>query len=380
MNEAIYHCPACHANLSSMKGDAGIYWVCHVCGGRAVTIASLRRIILAERVNEMWQAAKSPGAPQLRDCPMCSARMMLTRLPEIEADVCIRCHAVWFDAHEYERMPKLPPVKQASFMASLPLEARERIATIELAVSAERHARETEQGGPDEFWKYVPAFLGLPVEYSSTLSTREKPWITWGFSAVIGVVSLLAFEDSTPLVFERFGLIPAERLRMGGLTFATSAFIHADFVHLLSNLYFLMVFGDNVEHTLGRRRYLMLICAATLAGGIAHVAGNPNSTTPCVGASGFISGILAYYALKFPHARVGLMLHFFVRVKWVKFSARFMFAAWLILQLYGIRLQYQGLSQVSALAHVGGVAAGAAFWALEKRRVKNNDDFSMYTK
>ena len=363
-----------------MKGDAGVYWICPECGGRAVTIGSLRRIIIKEQANEMWQAAKTPGAPQLRDCPMCSARMMLARLPEIEADVCTRCHAVWFDADEYERLPKLQFEKPASRMDSLPLEARERLAEAEFAAIADRHSRETEQGGPEELWKYIPALFGLPVECENPSQTRETPWATWSLSAAILAVGLLSLFYLEPSVFERFGLVPAECLRMGGLTFATSVFLHADLAHLFSNLYFFMVFGDNVERSLGRRRYLALICAAALAGGIAHTAVDPGSTTPCVGASGFISGVLAYYALKFPRARVGILLRFFVRFKWIKFSARFMFAAWLVFQLYGIWLQQQGLSQVSAMAHVGGVAAGAAFWAFEKRRAKRDDGFGTYAK
>ena len=80
----------------------------------------------------------------------------------------------------------------------------------------------------------------------------------------------------------------------------TSFFIHGSLLHLVGNVYFLMVFGDNVENDIGRWRYAALLLAATLAGGFLHIALDVRPLIPCVGASGGIAGVLTYYALRFP--------------------------------------------------------------------------------
>ncbi|MHC4677439.1 MAG: rhomboid family intramembrane serine protease, partial [Planctomycetota bacterium] len=116
-----------------------------------------------------------------------------------------------------------------------------------------------------------------------------------------------------------WGLVPAELGRRFGLTFVTSFFLHGGLVHLFGNLYYLVVFGDNSEDVLGRGRYLLLIAAATIVGDIAHIVSDPGSTTPCIGASGGISGVLAYYCLRFPKASVGIVVFF----HWVRLPVGF---------------------------------------------------------
>jgi hypothetical protein len=80
-------------------------------------------------------------------------------------------------------------------------------------------------------------------------------------------------------------------------------------MHLAGNLYFLLVFGSNVEDCLGKWRFFALILLATLAGDVLHVLAQPSSIVSCIGASGGISGLIAYYVLKFPHARLDFLVH-----------------------------------------------------------------------
>jgi membrane associated rhomboid family serine protease len=102
----------------------------------------------------------------------------------------------------------------------------------------------------------------------------------------------------------QFGLVPAELWRDGGITLITSFFLHGDLFHLIGNAYFLLIFGDNVEDQLGRWRYALVVLLAALAGDLLHVAADPRDTVPCIGASGGISGVIVFYALKFPQARL----------------------------------------------------------------------------
>jgi len=357
----MFICPECHVGLSRENSALGVFWVCSSCRGRAATVAMLRKGLTRETVNALWLGARSESAPKRRDCPACLMRMSEVRLPTMLSaqtiDVCTRCQTVWFDTHEYERMPAAPPPPK-SFIQSLPPEARERFAMLEMDAIRERYEREAET--PDELWQYLPAVLGLPFERTQRVK-RQMPWVTWGLAGAITVTSLAAFAGGEN-VFKDFGLVPATLLQSGGLTLITSIFLHGGWWHLLSNMYFLVMFGDDVEDLLGKKKYALLFLLAALAGGGAHILWEPQTTVPCIGASGAISGIITYYALALPHARIGWMFRVLWRIKWVNLSARMMFLLWFGVQLLGIWRQIEGFSNVSALAHLGGVAVGVLFW------------------
>src|SRR5215472_17901244 len=124
-------------------------------------------------------------------------------------------------------------------------------------LSKQAEGSDFDSGAPEESWKQIAAFLGMPVEFDEPEEER-KPWATWLLSGVIISASLLAFSNLREVV-QRFGLIPAQATRLDGLTFATSFFLHAGVIHLLGNMYFPLVFGDNVEDFLRPLRYLALI-------------------------------------------------------------------------------------------------------------------------
>jgi membrane associated rhomboid family serine protease len=274
-------------------------------------------------------------------------------------DVCTGCYLIWFDTHEYESLPKA--AKSEPKELNLSMEAREALALVRLEViKSEQTNYDISEGGPDHWWHIIPAFFGIPIEYNYT-PLQHKPVATWLLAAMIALVTFISFRDLRYTI-ETFGLIPAEFTRYFGFTFISSFFLHGGIVHLLGNLYFLIVFGDNTEDVLGRGKYLLLLALAALGGNIAHVLGDIHSTIPCVGASGGISGILAYYCLRFPGASVGIMFWF----RWIRLRVGYMFAFWILLQLLGVYLQKAELSNVSALAHLGGAGVGILFWFLEK--------------
>jgi membrane associated rhomboid family serine protease/Zn-finger nucleic acid-binding protein len=324
-------------------------------------MAQLRKAIPPETVNTLWQLARTGEFPRKRLCPGCDRPMTEVPVP-VESggqwlDVCTRCLFVWFDPGEYEALPQVEESASVSPDQRLPLEAREKMALMKLDTMREQEA---DSALPSEWWKQVLAFLGMPIEYN-TRPLARTPWLTWLTAAVIVAVSVLAFMDLERAV-AAFGLIPAEFGRLGGLTLLTSFFLHGGIFHLLGNVYFLLVFGDNVEDDLGKGRFLLLLLLSTLVGDACHVLAQPHSTMPCVGASGGISGVIAYYALKFPQAKVGILFRYFVYFKWVRFSALAMFGIWIVLQIFGAWTQLAGVSNVAALAHLGGAAVGFFFW------------------
>jgi len=148
----------------------------------------------------------------------------------------------------------------------------------------------------------------------------------------------------------------------------TSFLLHGGILHLVSNMYFLLVFGDNVEDALGKAGYLGLIVAAALVGDLLHVIFDPRPQIPVVGASGGISGVILYYALKFPRAALGILLRILFYFRWVSLPAYVYVGFWVLLQILGAFQQVAGVTNVSALAHLGGASVGAAAWLLTRNR------------
>jgi membrane associated rhomboid family serine protease/Zn-finger nucleic acid-binding protein len=336
-----------------------------------VGIPVLRATIGNDRVTALWSRAISSTGDTGKSCPICSRAMTDVTMGvaghALELDVCKRCEFVWFDAAEYESIPPAPPKPKEPGEVDdkdLPQAAREALALYKVQQIAEQ-AR-AEDPAPDANWKTVPAIFGLPVELDSDPLTRI-PWATFSLAAIIAVISVWAFFDLENAV-EQFGLIPAKAWRFGGLTFLTSFFLHAGIVHLVSNLYFLIIFGIHVENYLGRKRWLLLVLLAAIAGDFLHVMADPRAEIPCIGASGGISGLIAFYALKFPHARLGILFrYYYVYFKWIQFPAWVAFILWMLLQFWGAYEQIAGFSNVSSLAHLGGTAVGVLLWAVWRK-------------
>jgi membrane associated rhomboid family serine protease/Zn-finger nucleic acid-binding protein len=362
----MFTCPNCESTLTRTPGPKGLFWSCDRCGGRAVGIAVLRATIGNDRVNALWSRVISSTQDDGKSCPICSRAMAQVTMglagQALELDVCKRCEFVWFDATEYEAIPPPPPPpREPGEMdeKDLPQAAREALAIYKVQQMA-RQAQE-EDPEPDANWKTVPALLGLPVEMDSDPLARI-PLATLSLSLLIAAISIWAFFDLDNAV-GRFGLIPDDAWRHGGLTFLTSFFLHGGIVHLASNLYFLIIFGIHVENYLGPKRWLLLVLLAAMVGDFLHIAADPRGELPCIGASGGISGLIAFYAFKFPHAKLGILFrYYYVYFRWIQFPAWCAFLIWLLLQFMGAYEQVAGFSNVSSLAHLGGTAVGVALW------------------
>ena len=192
-------------------------------------------------------------------------------------DVCSICPAIWFDATEFKSVPRRPP--EVGPEEHLSPESREQLALYRIKQLAEQEKRdEGWDWAPDETWQWIPGILGLPVELDAPC-VKNWPLVTWSVLIVCVVVFLsvvgFSYDSIADLAnpgnpFMRWGFIPAQWSRLGGMTAITSFFLHAGIFHLLGNMYFLFVFGDNVEDHLGRLRYLALLLMAHLAGTVAQ--------------------------------------------------------------------------------------------------------------
>lgn len=148
---------------------------------------------------------------------------------------------------------------------------------------------------------------------------------------------------------------------------STSMFLHGSWWHLIGNLWFLWLFGDNVEDRLGRIRFVLLYVVGGLAAGGLQVLVQWGDTTPMIGASGAVAGVLGAYMVTFPYARVRTLVPFFYFF-WpiVELPAFVLLGLWFLLQfLEGtMSLALPGSGQVAWWAHVGGFIAGIALMKL----------------
>ncbi|MEM1441704.1 MAG: rhomboid family intramembrane serine protease [Verrucomicrobiota bacterium] len=272
----------------------------------------------------------------------------------LELDVCRSCQFFWLDLGEDESLPER---SSETSKPELSPEAKKAFALLEIELIAKRYEESMiEPSPPEEWWQILGTLVGLPGEVDAEV-VYGKPWFTWGIAAIVVVVSLLAFRNLESAV-AGFGLIPAGFFQAGCVTLFTSFFLHGGFFHLLGNVYFLVAFGDNVEDTIGHGKFLLLIFLATAVGGLCHTFADLSSTTPVIGASGGVSGIISFYALAFPKVRINLALHSFP----LAIPALYAFALWLVYQAAGAWMQLDGFESVSYLAHLGGVVVGFLFW------------------
>lgn len=205
--------------------------------------------------------------------------------------------------------------------------------------------------------------------------TRRAPVVTWALIATLVSVWLYQVLGGRDVI-GAFGIVPAELVERGGLPeygrLVTSMFVHAGWLHLLGNTWFLHVFGDNVEDELGRGPFLAFYLASGLGAAATHVAIDPASPLPMVGASGAIAGVLGGYVVLHPRARViALVLVFFAEVP-----------AWIFVVVwFGLQLAHAVSSLgsdpstggVAFFAHVGGFVTGLLMMLLLRGRPNRED-------
>ena len=138
----------------------------------------------------------------------------------------------------------------------------------------------------------------------------------------------------------------------------TSMFLHGGWFHLLGNMWFLWLFGNNVEDSMGRLRYLVFYLLCGVAAAATQTAVSPSSIVPMVGASGAISGVMGAYVILYPRVRVHMIVVLFVFITRIAVPAYLMLGYWFLLQLFGGSMA-QGEGGVAFWAHVGGFLAGA---------------------
>ncbi|MBY6202461.1 rhomboid family intramembrane serine protease [Maritalea mobilis] len=193
----------------------------------------------------------------------------------------------------------------------------------------------------------------------------RTPYVTWALIAANVVIFLSYFpslsgsEAMLGAFFDQWALVPREVLSgFDQHTVLTSMFLHGGWMHLLGNMLFLYIFGDNLEDLLGHLGFLAFYLASGVAAAGGQILADPTSSIPMVGASGAIAGVMGGYLLLFPRARIDVLVIIVVILKVFTIPAWLMLGIWFGLQLVnGLAMDVAG-GGVAYWAHAGGFIAG----------------------
>lgn len=222
-------------------------------------------------------------------------------------------------------------------------------------------------------WDQNP-IKAIPFQFVTTSLVLVNVLIYFVFQAGIGV-------PATQEAILSFALIPTELINEGFLgktgfevftepipvperfTLISYMFLHGNFMHLLGNMLFLWVFGDNVEDAMGHLRFLLFYIMCGIFAGLAHVFAMPGSSNPLIGASGAVSGVIAAYLMLHPSVRLWVLAFPIIPIS---ISAGLALGIWVVLQLFS--LMFSNDTHTAWWTHVGGLVAGALLILFMRRR------------
>jgi membrane associated rhomboid family serine protease len=154
------------------------------------------------------------------------------------------------------------------------------------------------------------------------------------------------------------------------LTILTSMFLHGGVTHIIGNMLYLWIFGDNVEDSMGHIRFLFFYLLCGISAAFTQIMVSPRSTMPMIGASGAVSGVLGAYLLLYPRAQVMTLLFLGFFIEMVRIPAAILLSIWIIIQVFSgaVSLSTRSLSGgVAWFAHIGGFAMGMVLMPIFKR-------------
>jgi membrane associated rhomboid family serine protease len=213
----------------------------------------------------------------------------------------------------------------------------------------------------------------IPLYDHNPFRLPVPPWMTFaliGVNVAIFLIQISVGDAANTAIIIAFGAIPSEIDRFAphvgwiaaDRSLVTCMFLHEGWDHILGNMLFLFVFGDDIEEALGPWRFLAFYLLCGIAGSLAYVAVNAHSNQPLIGASGAIAGVLGAYMLIRPCARVVVLVIYLP----IRVPAWLMIGLWALLQV--VHLAGKDNEGVAYMAHVGGLVAGVVLFLLMRPR------------
>ncbi len=190
------------------------------------------------------------------------------------------------------------------------------------------------------------------IPLRDVIPSRTTPYLTVTIIVLNGLVwffELALPRDVLPVFLQVYGVVPAD---FSPLTLVSSMFLHGSWSHVIGNMWYLWIFGDNVEDRMGHGRFLVFYLLCGIAAAVGQIVIDPESTLPTIGASGAIAGVMGAYFVLYPHSRVLTLIPiFFVFMRVIELPAIVLLGFWFLMQLFSA-----GTVAVTASTHGGGVA------------------------
>jgi membrane associated rhomboid family serine protease len=210
------------------------------------------------------------------------------------------------------------------------------------------------------------------IPLRDVIPSRTTPYIT----VTIIVLNLAAWlfelslpSDVLPLFLQAYGVVPA---RLHAVTFVTSMFLHGGWMHVIGNMWYLWIFGDNVEDRVGHGRFIVFYLLCGIAAVLGQVLIAPDSTLPTIGASGAIAGIMGAYLVLYPRSRVLTLIPLVIFWEVIEVPAIVLLGIWFLMQLFSAGTiavtASTGGGGVAFMAHVAGFLCGAGGIFLFRQR------------
>jgi membrane associated rhomboid family serine protease/Zn-finger nucleic acid-binding protein len=347
-------CPVCSNTLRQVKSKSAIVDVCSKCRGIWFDSGELADFVKLLSQNEkispeefkLFHRRNVQTLFKIKEkdkfCPKCGKKLQKFNYSydsNIFLDRCIDCGGIWADGGEV--------IAIASYLKENPAATAVGEGLADATASPDLESEDSLVS----YFLFAPRFV---VPISDDIPRERFPFVT--ISLI--VLCMLAFLGQVFLVTDvksfigNFGLVPAHFLSIGLIT---SMFLHAGVFHLIFNMLFLWLFGDNVEDRFSRPGYLIFCLSCGLLAGTLHCVFNRGSTTPVIGASGMVSGIMGAYLLFYPSANVTV----FCLYRTIEVPAVFYLGGWFVIQLTSAFMSRSGdVSRIAWCAHIGGFIFG----------------------
>ena len=202
------------------------------------------------------------------------------------------------------------------------------------------------------------------IPLRDVIPSRTTPYITITIivlNALAWFLELSLPRDVLPLFLQVYGVVPA---RLQAPTLLTSMFLHGSWMHVIGNMWYLWIFGDNVEDRVGHGRFIIFYLLCGIAAALGQVVIDPGSTLPTIGASGAIAGIMGAYFVLYPRSRVLTLIPLVIFWEVIELPATMLLGFWFLMQLFSAGAiavtSTTGGGGVAFMAHVAGFLCGAA--------------------
>jgi membrane associated rhomboid family serine protease len=211
------------------------------------------------------------------------------------------------------------------------------------------------------------------IPLRDVIPSRTTPFITITIivlNAVAWLYELALPGDVLPLFLQVYGVVPAQ---FAASTLLTSMFLHGSWSHVIGNMWYLWIFGDNIEDRLGHGRFVVFYLLCGFVAAIGQTLIDPDSTLPMIGASGAIAGVMGAYFVLYPRSRVLTLVPLIIFWEVIELPAIMLLGFWFFMQLFNagaIAITASTGGGVAFMAHVAGFAAGVAGIFLFRRRRK----------